>query len=1467
MSSDLTAAGDFTFKVGTLAVTAVKGGTIEILPGLKVAAYEKVANASPKWVAEGMTDDNGMIRFDLRGLDQGKPYLLRANSPWDGTTKWSNDITATGLFVFAVGNAPLRVTLVNAISGERLPNQKITVRERLGDGSSRWVTERTTDANGQVIFDLQGLGEGRVYFLTAKPYNGGTATSADLTAPGDFEFKVGKLEVTAVRPPDNSPLANLPVYAKERLADGSLRSSVSATTDGSGVIRFDLPGLGEGRSYVLEARSPVDGTTKRSDVLTATGRYTFIVGNAPLTVALMNALSGDPLPGMKITVSERLATGKLQWVNARTTDAAGRTQFDLNGLGSGRVYVLSCVPYNGGTVYSDDIRSPGQYDFKVGAVEVTAVRATDQAPLPGLKVTAKEKAADGKLTYVAQGTTDANGVIRFDFLGLKSGKTYVLEAQSPVDGSIKRSQDITAPGKVLFQVGNPPLVVNLRNAYSGQPLPGVSITVRERLSTGSLKWVKQGTTDASGQVLFDLDGLGSGRVYLLSCNPYGTGAVDSPDLTATGNYDFAVGTLEVAVVSGATGQPLPRTEVAAYEVQSTGRWKWSRGGMTDDLGVIRFDLPGLGSGRTYVLEAHSPIDGSHKHTTPLTQPGQITFVVGNAALRVMLINGLTNIPLAAAEITAYELLPNGETQWTSWTKTDAAGIALFDLDGLGDGRVYVLHTDPYDVGGVETPPLAMTGDLVMRAGTIPVALIDGDNDVPMPGVEISVYEKLPDGKLEWAAHAVTDANGIVQLDLEGVSATTPDSPAGTRVYVLKVRNPFGVEKRYYSGVIDREGPFEFRITRAGDYPLDVTPPTLVVNAPVDGGNADAGGFTVSGVAGDNATLTQVRVTVSDPVKGATEGAAAYDAATQRWSFPVSSAMVTVGANVAITVRAYDQARNQAVQTIRVNVIVDSTAPEISITSHQEGGEVEKTGFLLAGAATDDIGVTSLQITVEDPVLGVRVNQQPVDVTPGSGQWTFTVLNGQISQGQTISISLVATDAKGNTATAMIHLLVVAVDFEGTHLINRITFGSTPQLFTEVATIGADTFVTQQLTPQTIDDSGFDAMIAATPAPTTTAGLQRYALLHAIYSRRQLREVMTQFWDNHFNTDVNKPTSVAYELAENNLFRQNALSSFRNLLQVSATSPAMLLYLDNASSLRADPNENYARELLELHTMGVDGGYTQNDVVNVARIFTGWTVQNGQFFFNPAQHDVGAKIVLGQPFPAGGGVDEGGRLLDILANHPSTARFICTKLSRVFVSDMPPPSLVSRCIGSFLSSRGQMGTVVETILRSPEFADPVYFRAKVKTPLELVVAVARNLNAATDANDLLQPMRDLGMRLFENPVPTGWSETGDDWTNANAILQRTRFVNDVAYATPGGGATAVDMRQFFISAGYTTADGIVGFLLQMVFHHDYTPQERDVALAILTNNGTEVFDINAPNADARLRRLVATVFSFPGYQFQ
>ncbi len=1464
-SEDLTAAGEYLFKVGTLSVKVVRGGTGAVIPNTRVIAYERLADGKLTSVKQGTTDGQGIVRFDLPGLGQGRSYVLSAVSPWDGTTKFSNPLTRTGAVVFTVGNAPLRVTLLNGLSGAPLPGLTLSARERLSNGSSVAVTSRTTDQAGKAVFDLAGLGNGRVYFLSTAPYNTGPVSSDDLSAPGDFEFKVGMLEVTVVNGSTSAALGNLAVNARERLSNGQLVWIKGGTTDAGGKIRFDLPGLGKGRTYVLDARSPSDGSIKRSSDITKTGRYTFVVGNAPLRVRLTNALSGDALAGVTIVVHERPATGSLQWAASRVTDGAGGAIFDLPGLGSGRTYVLSCVPYNGGTAYSEDLRAAGEYEFRVGDVEVTVVNGATGTPLANFEVGVKARLADGSYDWLTGAITDAQGLVRFDVPGF-TGRVYVLQAVSPTDGSTKLSQDITAIGKYVFRVGNAPLTVTLVNGVSGAALRGMTVIASERLADGSLEWSAQRTTDTAGRAVFDLNGLGAGRVYVLSCEPYTAGVVYSDDLVQTGPYRFRVGTLEVSVVNGATAQPWAGAAVSALEVLADGTVKFVKQGVSDPAGVIRFDLPGLGKGKRYVLQAVSPADGTTKRSAEISQEGRVTFVVGNPALRITLINGVSRAPLAGVSISAKEVLADGTYRWTGSRATDSAGVASYDLEGLGSGRAYALFVQPYNGGWVVPAPLDRAGSMFFRVGTVPVTLVDADTNRPLAGKTLGLFEKLSDGKLLWIKQGVTDSAGIVQFDLENLGPlitpqAQPPPPSG-RVFVLRTDAPFGEDKRYYGPLVAREGPVRFAITRAGTYPLDVTAPQVSITAPSTGASVDVNGFTVTGAASDDVTLAQVVVTLSDPVVGETRLTATYNTPTRTWSVSVPGARVTAGASVRITATAYDQVQNQSNTMVTVKPVRDAVAPRITFTSHQNGDSVAKTGFLLSGTATDDLAVTSLIAAVDDPVLGRSVNQQPVAVA-GDGRWTLAVSSGRVTAGRQIVVTMSASDAYGRRTTATIQLGVVAVDSEAHHLINRITFGATAALLADVERSGAAAFLAQQLAPASIDDSAFNALIAGVPV-ATKADLQRYALLHAVHSRRQLREVMTQFWDNHFNTDINKHNVVAYERAEHALFRQHALGRFRDLLEVSATSPAMLLYLDNSLSKRSEPNENYARELMELHTLGVDGGYTQTDVEQVAKAFTGWSVQNATFFFNAELHDTAAKTVLGQVIPAGGGIEDGQRVLDILSTHPSTARFICTKLGQLFVSDTPLPLLTDRCAATFLASGGAITPVLQTILQSPEFGDPANFRGKVKTPLEFVVAVVRNLDASTTGADLITPMAAMGLRLFENPVPTGWSETGDDWTNSNLLLQRINFANQVARATAN---TTVQPRTFFSANGETTADGIVSFLFELLFHDEFTALEYEAAFDVLTDGGTRPFDINAPDADTRLRRMLGTALSIPGYQYQ
>lgn len=307
------------------------------------------------------------------------------------------------------------------------------------------------------------------------------------------------------------------------------------------------------------------------------------------------------------------------------------------------------------------------------------------------------------------------------------------------------------------------------------------------------------------------------------------------------------------------------------------------------------------------------------------------------------------------------------------------------------------------------------------------------------------------------------------------------------------------------------------------------------------------------------------------------------------------------------------------------------------------------------------------------------------------------------------------------------------------------------------------------------------------------------LTRDIYSNAQLQEVMTDFWLNHFNIFVHKNAETPYYLLsfERDVIRPRALGKFEDLLEATAHSPAMLLYLDNASSIGPDSlaaeraqfrrnnkkkheglNENYARELMELHTVGVNGGYTQADVTQVARILTGWTVdrppRGGGFEFDPRRHEPGTKVVMGKKFKDHG-EQEGRELLHMLATRPATAQFICRKLAVRFVSDDPPQSLVDRMAKTFLSADGDISAVLSTLFHSPEFWDSSVYRAKVKTPIEFVVSAARASNAdIQNLQPLANAIRAMGMPLYGCLTPNGYAWNAETWVSTNALVNRMNF---------------------------------------------------------------------------------------------
>jgi uncharacterized protein (DUF1800 family) len=352
-----------------------------------------------------------------------------------------------------------------------------------------------------------------------------------------------------------------------------------------------------------------------------------------------------------------------------------------------------------------------------------------------------------------------------------------------------------------------------------------------------------------------------------------------------------------------------------------------------------------------------------------------------------------------------------------------------------------------------------------------------------------------------------------------------------------------------------------------------------------------------------------------------------------------------------------------------------------------------------------------------------------------------------------------------------------------------------------------------------------------------AELAEAKLVRAVYSERQLEEVLVDFWFNHFNVFARKgQTEIYVGEYEREAIRPHVLASFRELLGATAKSPAMLVYLDNWMS--ADPNavagvnprprrpstrpssrasavgapnpaprrmmrglnENYARELLELHTLGVDGGYTQQDVVEVARAFTGWTIgrpTDPGFRFVPVMHDRGEKKILGHTIRPGGGIEDGEKVLDLVAEHPATARHIAFKLAQRFVSDSPPSVLVDRAAQTFKSTHGNLREVVRVIVTAPEFFAPDAHRAKVKTPFEFVVSALRATSADIQSGQsVVRALAGLGMPLYLCQPPTGYDETADTWVSSGALVNRMNF----ALAVSGGQMRGIQIRPVGDGAG-------------------------------------------------------------------
>jgi uncharacterized protein (DUF1800 family) len=593
----------------------------------------------------------------------------------------------------------------------------------------------------------------------------------------------------------------------------------------------------------------------------------------------------------------------------------------------------------------------------------------------------------------------------------------------------------------------------------------------------------------------------------------------------------------------------------------------------------------------------------------------------------------------------------------------------------------------------------------------------------------------------------------------------------------------------------------------------------------------------------------------------------------------------------------------------VNATFKAVAPTtvVTLSSPINGGQVSVMGETVFGTVKAPSTADTLMATVS--TSGRKV---PLDLDPTTGKFALRLFEGDAPVGAKVTLTFERKDKSGTLETGAVTLTGTSKPADLQQIVGRLTFGATPALINQIKTTGFNTWVTQQLNPASISDASLTAMKPESLLRTATTdesyqlreSINWWQTSYAAYSQRQLLEVMTNFWNNHF-WSVDKGYDVDMsDIDELKGFRTNALGKFRELLRVSSKSPQMMRYLDNVDSRKGAINENYAREVLELHTVGVNGGYGNADIIAVARVLTGWSNQQTtadgvkprlyDFKFNSNNHDTADKLI---PFLTGlklrdgstfdgvikaqagaAGEQEGEQMLDILARHPKTQEFVCGKLVQLLVSDDRPANFVSLCMAEWERTDGNMKDILSKILLDPTYLTTAdYQRSKAKTPYEAIVSFLRNYGIypvqAKERdfyNNLRYIVNDAGMDMVSFGVPTGFKEVGKAWTNTASFIQKFRgLTSQVTYYTNAGAGGnrqgTVSYSQLIKDAGMTTAQSAAAYLLALTAGDRYRQDEYDAVVAAL--KGTQGFAPLTRDEEPALRRAVGLIITLPSVQLQ
>ena len=431
-----------------------------------------------------------------------------------------------------------------------------------------------------------------------------------------------------------------------------------------------------------------------------------------------------------------------------------------------------------------------------------------------------------------------------------------------------------------------------------------------------------------------------------------------------------------------------------------------------------------------------------------------------------------------------------------------------------------------------------------------------------------------------------------------------------------------------------------------------------------------------------------------------------------------------------------------------------------------------------------------------------------------------------------------------------------------HLLRRAGFGATETELAQYLPLGFAGALERLLNPEQVDDSATDLLLA--PLTTDLGDRKKieaakfWWLSRMLYTQRPLQEKMTLFWHNHFATANSKVANSVLMLQQIQLFRDYGLGNFEVLLQKVTRDPAMLIWLDNRQNRKGAPNENYAREVQELFTVGI-GNYTEQDIHEAARAFTGHTLSRDlNYTFNASQHDAGDKTFQGQT-----GNFDADDILAILVRHPATARFITTKLFSFFVYDNPDPSTIDRLAATFVSSSFDIRAVLRDLFSGPEFLSAQAFHAQVKQPVDLVLGALKSLNVQNVGPDATQVLRRMGQDLLNPPDVSGW-KGGAGWINSTTLFERFNFGDRLAMGREADKPYFADVPAQVRAHGITSPEALVDFYLALLVDGDVTPEARQSLVDYLNSAGPLALD-DSGALDLKARGLVHLALAVPAYQ--